>query len=117
MKLNEALREAELGNREQARKMATETLTISTGKDIDIRVALTLARAGDIAQAQKQAEKLDREFPQATMVQNYALPVIRAAIELQKNNPSAAIEILQVTLPYEMGNLSFRISVPSLSAW
>ncbi len=102
--MNEALREAELGNREQARKLATQTLTNSTGKDIDQWVALTMARAGSIAQAQKLAEKLDREFPQDTMVQNYALPVIRAAVELQKNNPNTAIESLQATLTYEMGN-------------
>ena len=112
-KANEALREAEVGDREQARKMATEALTLSAGADIDIPVALTLARAGDIVQAQKQAEKLDREFPQATMVQNYALPVIRAAIELRKNNPSAAIEILEVTLPYEMGSSAFGFLYPA----
>jgi len=98
-----AFREAELGDRERARKLATEALTISTGVDIDSKVALTMARAGEVAQAQKLADKLDREFPQGTMVQNYALPVIRAAIELQKNSPSAAIDILQTTLPYEMG--------------
>jgi eukaryotic-like serine/threonine-protein kinase len=32
------------------------------------------------------------------------LPSIRAAIELQKENPSKSIEILQVTIPYELGS-------------
>jgi len=102
--LNDALREAEVGDRERARALATEALTMSTGADIDAGVALTMARSGDTVQAQKLADKLNREFPQSTMVQNYALPVIRAAIELQKNNSTTAIEILQTTLPFEMGS-------------
>ena len=56
------------------------------------------------AQAEKIAAKLDAEFPRNTMVQNYWLPTIRAAIELQKNNPNKAIELLEETLPYELGN-------------
>jgi serine/threonine protein kinase/Tfp pilus assembly protein PilF len=111
--VGEALREAELGNGERAQKLATQSLTNSSENGIDIEVALTMARAGNIAQAQKLAEKLDREFPQDTMVQNYALPVIRAAIELRKNNPSAAIEILEVTLPYEMGSSAFGFLYPA----
>ena len=107
----DALREAELGDNQRARAMATEALAMSTGKDTDIIAALALARAGDVAQAQKLADRIDRDFPQSTMVQNYALPVIRAAIELQKKNSAAAIETLQVALPYEMGSPSFELSL------
>jgi hypothetical protein len=35
-------------------------------------------------------------------VQNYELPTIRAAIELTKDRPARAVEILQATLPYEL---------------
>jgi hypothetical protein len=49
--------------------------------------ALAFARAGDAAQAQKLAEKLDQEAPLNTIVQGYWLPSILGAIELSKNRP------------------------------
>ena len=78
-----------------------------------VYVALTLARAGYVAQAQKLIGKLDREFPRSTMMQNYSLPAIRAAIELRKNKPNKAIEILQVTIPYEIGSQSLGYMYPA----
>ncbi len=36
-------------------------------------------------------------------MQNYSLPAIRAAIELEKNNPGKAIEIVRTVTPYELG--------------
>ncbi len=102
-KANAALREAEAGNKSGAQATAEDALGISGGNDVVVLAALTQARAGHTTQALKLAGQLDREFPRSTMKQNYWLPVIRAAVELQKNNPSKAIEILQVTAPYELG--------------
>ena len=98
---NAALREAEVGNRVQARAISSDALEMSRGRDVELQVALALARAGEIAQAEKIAAKLDTEFPRDTMMQNYWLPTIRAAVELQKNNPNQAIELLEETVPYE----------------
>ena len=100
---NEALREAELGNLARARQVAANSLTLGAGQETEIRAALTLARAGDVAQAQKLADKLNREFPLDTRVQRYVLPVIAAAIELQKRSPGKAIDTLKATIPYELG--------------
>ena len=74
--------------------------------------ALTLARAGEAAQAGKLATKLNQEFPLDTMMQNYSLPTIQAAIDLAKNDPRGAIQILQVTTPYELGSASFGSLYP-----
>jgi serine/threonine protein kinase/Flp pilus assembly protein TadD len=103
-KANEAIREAEIGNPSEARKEAGEALALSSGRDVEVMAALTLARAGEAAQAGKLATKLNQEFPLDTMMQNYSLPTIQAAIDLAKNNPRGAIQILQVTTPYELGS-------------
>ncbi len=102
-KANAALYEAEVGNQVQARTIAADALQMSSGRDVELQVALALARAGQIAEAEKLGAKLDAELPRSTMVQNYWLPTIRAAIELQKNNATKAIELLEVTIPYELG--------------
>src|SRR5208337_2803164 len=67
----------------------------------------------DVAQAQKLVGQLDREFPLDTIMQGYSLPTIRAAIELTKNNPGKAIEVLQAATPYEMGGISFQWLYPA----
>jgi len=64
---------------------------------------LALGRAGQSAQAEKLVAQLDAEFPRNTMLQNYWLPTIRAAIELQNKNAKKAIELLDETVPYELG--------------
>jgi len=102
-KANAALREAEVGNKVQARAIAAEALEMSRGRDVELQVALALARAGQFPEAEKIAAKLDAEYPRGTLVQNYWLPTIRAAIELQQNNATKAIELLEVTIPYGDG--------------
>ena len=100
---NAALYEAEAGNMVQAQPIASEALKMSQGRDVELQIALALARAGQLAQAEKIAAKLDAEYPRGTLVQNYWLPTIRAAIELRKNNAKKAIELLEETIPYELG--------------
>src|SRR5262249_35201196 len=66
---NEAMREAEMGNLERAREVGAHSLTPDAGPDTEVRAALALARAGEAAQAQKLADKLNRELPLDTRVQ------------------------------------------------
>jgi serine/threonine protein kinase len=103
---NEALREAEFGNTAQARKVAGQALALTAGRDVELLAALSYARAGDAAGAQKLADKLDRESPLDTMIQGYWLPTIRAAIELDHGNGQKAIELLQPAGNYELGQPS-----------
>ena len=65
--------------------------------------AIALARAGDIEQAGKLADDLHRQNPLSTKLNIYWLPSIRAAIELSRQNPAGAIEILKDAAPYEYG--------------
>jgi eukaryotic-like serine/threonine-protein kinase len=106
-RLEQALAEAEIGTAVEPRRAAADALTLNSRWDAEIMSALALARAGDAAQASRLADKLDRSFPVDTIVQNYSLPTIRAAIELGKNNPRAAIDTLRVAAPYDLASAPF----------
>lgn len=112
-KANAALREAEVGNLIQARAITEQALAMSGGRDVKVKSALALARAGQGAEAEKLAAQLDAELPRNTMMQNYSLPTIRAAIQLQQNNPRKAIQLLEVTAPYEFGTQSLGNMYPA----
>ena len=101
--MNAALREAEFGNAAVARKEAAAALALASTRDTQTLGALVLAQAGDAAQAQRIAEDLAKRFPLDTLVNGYWLPTIRAAIDLNRNNPAKAVELLQGAASYELG--------------
>ena len=101
--VRQALTEAEVGEGLRARELAKQALAWRSGKVVQIMAALTFVRAGDAAQAEIIADALNQQFPVDTMVQNYWLPTIRAQVELSHRNPRRAIDILQATIPYELG--------------
>lgn len=102
--VNAALLEAEFGNASSARQNASAAQAlVPAGRDIRDLGALSLARAGDSAQAQKLAEGLNKDFPLHTIVQGYWLPSIRAAVALKANDAAKALELLQPAVPYGLG--------------
>jgi eukaryotic-like serine/threonine-protein kinase len=98
-----ALREAEFGNVIQARKQATAALTMTSGTDVQALAALALARAGDVARAGAITQELSQRFPNDIWLNSYWLPSIRAAIEIERKNPARAIQVLEISRPYELG--------------
>ena len=101
--MNAALREAEVQNGAEARRLASDALALASEHDSQILGALALARAGDATQAAKIADELVKRYPEDTLVSTYWLPSIRASIEISRNNPEKALEILQAVGPYEFG--------------
>jgi hypothetical protein len=99
-----ALEEVESGMREQARSDAYAAIKLSSNRDVLASVALALALAGDTAVAKKLAAELKRSLPLDTLVQRYWLPAISAAVALQRKDPKSAVELLQVTGPFELGD-------------
>jgi len=98
-----ALREVESGNREQAQADANAALKLGPNRDVRAMAALALARAGDVAGAEKLAAELDKTFSLSTVVQRYWLPTIRAAVALERRDPNQAIELLKVASTVELG--------------
>src|SRR5580704_2496991 len=76
--LNAALREAEIGNPQQARAQASSAMSLAASRDVRVLVALAFARAGDAARAQNMADELSRNAPANTLLNCYWLPTIRA---------------------------------------
>jgi serine/threonine protein kinase/Flp pilus assembly protein TadD len=99
-----ALREVEVGNPKQALADAHAALRLAPNRDVQPMVALALARAGDTPTAEKLAAELDKTFPLDTLVQEYRLPTIRAAIALQRKDPNQAVQLLKVASAVELGD-------------
>jgi hypothetical protein len=103
---NAAAREAELGNALLARQGVTAALALSSGRDVKVQAALTLARIGDVAQARALVEDLQKNYPTNTLLKFYWLPSINAAIEINRGNGSRALGLLEPTAAYELaGNM------------
>jgi tetratricopeptide (TPR) repeat protein len=103
-KLNGALREAEFGNLDRGRREAAAALAISSNHDSQILAALTMARAGDLVQAEKLANDLATLYPLDTLLNSYWLPVIRASVEIQGKDADRAMEILEAARRYELAS-------------
>ena len=101
-RMNAAVKEAEFGSVNQAREMVKEGLHLADTRDTQAIAALGLARAGDTAGAQTIADSLEKRFPQDIELNNYWLPSVRAAIQLDQGKPAEAIKTLEPAVPYEL---------------
>jgi eukaryotic-like serine/threonine-protein kinase len=102
-----ALGEVESGMGQEARSDAHASVELASNRDVLGRAGLALALAGDTAAAEKYVAELDRTFPLDTLVRRYWLPAIGAAVALQHKDPKRALELLQVTGPFELGDSGY----------
>ena len=103
-----ALWEAESGNVGPAREKAASALALDSTRRVVTLAALVMARAGDLARAQKIADELEKRFPLDTLILGYWLPTIRAAVEIGRNHPAQAVALLRTAIPYELsGELGY----------
>ena len=101
--VNAALREAEFGNLAIAKQDAAAALALSPGRDVEVLVALALARSGENARAQAIVAELEKKYPSQTLLKVYWLPTIKAAVELSSNNTAQSLVFLEAAAPYELG--------------
>ncbi len=101
--MNGALREADFGNAARAQEQSASALAMTS--EVKILAALGFARAGDAARAERLADEAQKQSPVDTILVGYWLPTIRAAIEIDRDNPARAIEFLKAT-PFELGDAS-----------
>jgi tetratricopeptide (TPR) repeat protein len=100
-----ALSEAEAGNTQVALSWARDALSNSKARPPLTAATLALARAGDLGRAQTLAEEMTREYPRDTLINRVYAPAIRATIEIRRNNPARALELLKAAEGCEMGGL------------
>ena len=98
-----ALWEGFFGNSAAARASAQAALKLSKDREVEYGAAFALALSGDAARAQALADDLQRRFPEDTSVRFSYLPALRALLALDHGEPSHAVELLQVAVPYELG--------------
>jgi serine/threonine protein kinase len=98
-----ALWDALFGNAAAARKSATAIADASMDRDVEYGAALALGLSGEFTRSRALAKDLEKRFPEDTEVKYFCLPAIRALLELNAGEPSKAIDVLQVSKPYDRG--------------
>jgi predicted Zn-dependent protease len=106
-----SMREAEVGDEAGARRDAATALANSSALlSARANAAYALARAGDGARAESLVAELAKDNPSNTMLNSFDLPVTRAALEIGRNNPAKAIELLQPVIPFDLASLKAMLS-------
>jgi serine/threonine protein kinase/tetratricopeptide (TPR) repeat protein len=101
--LLDSLCQAETGNEALARQKVAQALSVSGDRDARGLAANALARAGDAGGSQKLIEALAKEFPTDTLLNSVWLPVARATNQIRADHAAQAVQILEVSVPYEFG--------------
>jgi tetratricopeptide (TPR) repeat protein len=98
-----ALWEAFFGNAPAARRSAMAALELSKDREVEYGAAFTLALSGDSSRSQTLSNDLERRFREDTSVRFSYMPALRALLALNHSDPAKAIELLQITVPYDLG--------------
>ena len=99
-----ALWEGFFGESGAAKRSAAAAMSHSQNNpSVTFASAFALALAGDTAQAQRLADKLERELPEDSSFKFNHLPAIHALVAVQHRNPEKAIDLLRIAVPYEFG--------------
>jgi len=98
-----AVREALFANVSVARQRAVAALELSKSRDVEYGAAFALALSRDSSRAQTVIDDLSNRFPEDTVVQFTYLPSLRALLALNRGQPTNAVEMLQMAIPYEAG--------------
>ncbi|HEY2108885.1 MAG TPA: protein kinase, partial [Candidatus Acidoferrales bacterium] len=100
-----AMREALFGNSGAAQENATAALRRSNSRDVQFLSALVYAIAGDVNKAQSLADDLKKRLPEDSVVQFIEIPSIQGQVAVAHHDPAKAVEVLQSTSRYELGQL------------
>jgi eukaryotic-like serine/threonine-protein kinase len=96
-----SLQEAFSGVTPEATRHAIAALHGSKNREVEYGAAIALALVGDSSQAQILSTDLEKRFGEDTSVKFNYLPTLHALLSL--GEPSKAIDLLQISVPYEMG--------------
>lgn len=93
--------ESYVGNYALAHKLRRQAEEAGGGSALGLmESAQALGEAGNAAEAQAVATKLDQKFPEDTFQQEVVLPVIRSVSERQRRNAVKAVELLAPSARY-----------------
>ena len=98
--------EAVLGRCQQANERVARGVALSRNRIGLGSAALTLAYCNELGQAQPLLDDLQKRFPKDTPTIAVLIPMIRAAMEMNRGNTTQAIEILRPAGRFELGNVA-----------
>jgi eukaryotic-like serine/threonine-protein kinase len=96
-----AMRAAALGECGRARAEAREAVAIEITPVSMPRATLAMAVCGETDRARTQMEELDRRYPKHTLIHGTWLPMIQAAVAIDRGQYAAAVESLRPAVRYE----------------
>jgi serine/threonine protein kinase/tetratricopeptide (TPR) repeat protein len=109
---NGALHEVAFGNTAEALHEGSAGLQLTPASQaVTDQAAFVFALAGDSSRAESMAQELNKRFPLDTQLQSVWLPTIRAQVALNHKNPSSAIDLLQVAIPIETGQMTWTTNM------
>jgi serine/threonine protein kinase/tetratricopeptide (TPR) repeat protein len=95
--------DAFFGNAGSARQGAAAVLKLNRDRDTEYGAGFALALAGDSSASLELITDLEKRLPEDTCARFIYAPTLRALVALNSNDPKRAIELLQVTEPYDFG--------------
>jgi len=106
-RLQQALREAELGVGHNATEDALSALSLSPTPNVRAVAALALARAGETGRAEVITKAIENEYPADSIVRTYWNASTQAAIALNRRQPAKALSVLEAAAVTELGSYTF----------
>jgi eukaryotic-like serine/threonine-protein kinase len=106
-----ALREQFVGNPGFAVRKAHAALALSKISSVMGINSVTLALAGETAEATRLRDELSKRYPEDTLVQSQLLPLIQASLLMHEQKPAQAVDALVPATRYEFGGVQpgFRL--------
>ena len=98
-----AVREALFATKKAPTERGLSVLKLSNDREVEYGAALAYAISGDSSRAETLANEMEKRFPEDTSVRFNYLPTIRAFLALNRAEPQAALELLKIAEPHELG--------------
>src|SRR4030095_2012857 len=95
-----ALRDAVFGQCSQTKAAISQAAGLARNQLFLTRGALALALCGDAGQVQSLVEEVTKERPKDTLINSLWVPTIRAAVQINRNNPAEAVKLLEAARGY-----------------
>jgi tetratricopeptide (TPR) repeat protein len=100
-KVEHALTLALFDDCEQAKEEVARGFAIARVRTVTLFAGRTLALCGEAGSAQPIIDELSKRWPTDTLLNNMWLPLISAPLEVRRNNPIRALELLEPAHRYE----------------
>jgi serine/threonine protein kinase/tetratricopeptide (TPR) repeat protein len=98
--------EAVVGRCQQAKEGVARGVALSRDRIGLGNAAMTQAYCNELGQAQSFLDELQRRYPKDTPTIGVLVPMVRAAMEMNRGNGAQAIEILRPAGRFELGNIA-----------